>query len=503
MRSGHHEGNENAENNVNIASLESQIKNLLERSSSTVTKLDSQISKLDEQLSKNSATKRRKPRSPASVRVIPSAGAFSAASRGAHPFNKWLVCIAGEDSSRAAESDPLHITRPLTLDEMSIVSPNFRTRKLPENGSGRAVHQHAAERGMRERIPTTSERGRNKAVGELASSPGARMPDYSFLAPSALSSRSPFSEPRGQNQSARCRSPDLSVSPIERERREDRQDRIKASHAQPSSAGEGRPGTVNEGDLGKIEERLDGKLKRMFQILSSEVSANSASFASKRDVEMLQSQVTQLREEMVATKSDVVVALSECRAARVAFASEHWSVKKLLEQFESFKKKHQEDLLKLEQIADNAPKGSGSHQQARKASVDHSQDGNNSREGVKHLESAVATLERQMSETAALTSESSSSASARKVLVEEMFDKCDRVQQTVSRDLARYQEEALRREQGVVARCEELDRGLQKFTCRHSEAEDSHARLSKDLNKTISKVFSEKCSQRYNMQIHE
>jgi hypothetical protein len=213
---------------------------------------------------------------------------------------------------------------------------------------------------------------------------------------------------------------------------------------------------------------------------------------------MLQSQVTQLREEMVATKSDVAVALSECRAARVAFASEHWSVERLLEQFESFKKKHQEDLLKVEQRADNAPKGSGSHQQARKSSVDHSQDGN-SREGVKHLESAVATLERQMSGTAALTSESSSSASALKVLMEDMFDKCDSVQQTVSRDLARYQEEALKREQGVVARCEELERALQKFT----EADDSHARFSKDLRKTISKVFSENCSQRYNMQIHE
>jgi hypothetical protein len=500
MRTGHHAGNENAEHNVNIASLESQIKNLLERSSSTVTKLDSQISKLDEQLSKNSATKRRKPRSPASVRVIP--GAFSAASRGAHPFNKWLVCIAGEDSSRASESDPLHVTRPLTLDEMSIVSPNFRTRKPPENGSGWAAHQHAAELEMRERNPTTSERGRNKAVGELASSPGARMPDYSFRAPSALSSRSPFSELRGQSQSARCRSPDLSVSPIECGRREHRQDRIEASHAKPSSAGEGRPGTVNEGDLRRIEERLEDKLKRMFKTLSSEVSAHSASFVSKRDVEMLQSQVTQLREEMVATKSDVAVALNECRAARVAFASEHWSVKKLLEQFESFKKKHQEDLLKVEQRADNAPKGRGSHQQARKSSVDHSQDGN-SREGVKHLESAMATLERQMSETAALTSESSSSASALKVLMEEMFDKCDSVQQTVSRDLARYQEEALKREQGVVARCEELERGLQKFTRRHSEADDSHARLSKDLHKTISKVFSEKCSQRYNMQIRE
>ena len=87
--------------------------------------------------------------------------------------------------------------------------------------------------------------------------------------------------------------------------------------------------------------------------------------------------------------------------------------------------------------------------------------------------------------------------------MEDMFDKCDSVQQTVSRDLARYQEEALKREQGVVARCEELERGLQKFTRRHSEADDSHARLSKDLHKTISKVFSEKCSQRYNMQIRE
>jgi hypothetical protein len=494
MRTDHHAGNENAEHNVNVASLESQIKNLLERSSSTVTKLDSQISKLDEQLSKNSATKRRKPRSPASARVIPSAGAFAAASRGAHPFNKWLVCIAGEDSSRAAESDPLHVTRPLTLDEISIVSPNFRARKLPENGSGgrRAAQQHAAELEMRERIPTTSERGRNKAVGELASSPGARMPDYSFHAPSALSSRSPFSEPRGQSQSARCRSPDLSASPI-RGRREDRQDRIEASHAQPSSADEGRPGTVNEGDLRRIEERLEGKLQRMFQTLSSEVTAHSASFASKRDVEMLQSQVTQLREEMVATKSDVVVALNECRAARVAFASEHWSVKKLLEQFESFKKTHREDLLMLEQRADNAPKESGSHQQPRKSSVDHSQDGN-TREGVKNLESALATLERQMSETAALTSESSSSASTLKVLMEEMFFKCDVAQQTVSRDLARYQEEALKREQGIVTRCEELERGLQKLTCRHSEADDNYARLSKDLRKTISKVFSEKCS---------
>jgi hypothetical protein len=87
--------------------------------------------------------------------------------------------------------------------------------------------------------------------------------------------------------------------------------------------------------------------------------------------------------------------------------------------------------------------------------------------------------------------------------MEDMFDKCDSVQQTVSRDLARYQEEALKREQGIVTRCEELERGLQKLTCRHSEADDDYARLSKDLRKTISKVFSENCSQRYNMQIHE
>ena len=94
------------------SSLESQIKSLLERSSGTVKKLDCQISKLDQHLLKTSSAKRNKRR---------DAGPSLAAKAAAHPFNKWLVCIAGSDSSRAAESDPLN--RPLTFDEVSMASP--------------------------------------------------------------------------------------------------------------------------------------------------------------------------------------------------------------------------------------------------------------------------------------------------------------------------------------------------------------------------------------------
>jgi len=495
VRTDNHAEKENVEHDVNISSLEIQIKHLLERSSGTVAKLDGQISKLDEQLTKNSASKRRRPRTPATARVVPSARSSAAGrERDAHPFNKWLVCIAGEDSSRAAESDPLHVTRPLTLDEISIGSPNGHNRKLPLS------FQLATTRGKGERIATTPEQESDKAVRELASSPGARMPDYSFHAPSALSSRSPFSEERMQRLPVHARSPDLAFSPIGRGKREERQDRVATSPAQPGSARESRPNGVDEEDLRKMEERMEAKLRSMIQSLSSEVSAHSAHSASKRDVEILQSQVTRLKEEVVAAKSDVAVALKECRAARVAFASEHWSVKKLLEHFESFKKKHREDLLKLEQRASGAPKGSGKDQLASKASADEAHDGS-ARESVKHLELAVATLERQMTETAALANESTSSVSALKSLVEEVFEKCDAVQQTVSTGLAHCQDEAVKQEQGLIARCEELERGMEsldrKLTTRHSEADDSHARLCKDFHKTVSKVYPEKCSQSY------
>jgi hypothetical protein len=50
----------------------------------------------------------------------------------------------------------------------------------------------------------------------------------------------------------------------------------------------------------------------------------------------------------------------------------------------------------------------------------------------------------------------------------------------------------MRREKGVVARCEQLERGAEamgkNIAARYSEADDSVARVSKDVRKACSKV---------------
>ncbi len=443
-----------------ISSLESQIKSLLERSTGTVAKLDGQISKLDEHLSKSSATKRRKARTPAPPHVLAPA-AKGAGTQHSHPFNKWLVCVAGSDSSRAAESNLLTSNRPLTLDEISFSSPAARSRKLPQRVSSLSARRDG---------PATvrNDDATGTRAFKLASSPGNRMADYSFHAPSAVSSQSPWLEPRTRvHSTAGHRSPNGSKQG---------RDGLKVQSEQPSPfcavefARDRQMTPATDEDLAmKLEARMEAKLRSMFESVSNEINDHSA---SKRDLEMLQEQVTRLREEVVTAKSDVAVALKECRAARVAFASEHWSVKKIFEQLESLRKKHQQEVLELEQRVLTAAKEAVSCGDTKRVHgttpTGYGSASSEMREAVTRLEVAVAALQREVSETSEATSQSEASSAALKALVEELFEKCDAVQHA------------------TIAGAESLEK---KILERCHEADEAIARISKDMRKTSAKVL--------------
>ena len=507
---------ESAERDANISSLESQIKSLLERSTGTVAKLDGQISKLDEHLSKSSAVKRRKSRTAASaVRAVTSTNALSGLN-GAHPFNKWLVCIAGSDSSRAAESEMTERTHPLTLEEISCVSPKSFSRKVPNHtgrtgpqltGKDRNVRRHTgAGRRQPENIEgydvefphMVPEQGRDGVARELASSPGTRVPDYSFHAPSALSSFSPIA-PRTQSPLACeqnfCRNP---IVEARQPTRSNQVDSFKSPHQHASGAWAGKHVTVEAEDLHRLEVRMEEKLRAMFQSVSNEVTVH---FASKRDIDTLSGQLTRLREEVVVTKSDVAVALKECRAARVAFASEHWSVKKMLEQLEDMKRKHRQELLELEQRVLAARSSSPTEQVShfsKGTGAGRSPPGSSMYEQVTRLEIAVSSLDKQVAESTSMVNENASSAAALRSLVEEVFEKCDTVQQATNREINRFQEEALKRNRDVQEKYEQLRLGYEasetKIIARCSETDENVARVCKDTRKYTSKVTIFLCS---------
>jgi hypothetical protein len=530
-----------AKRDENIATLEGQIKSLLERSSGTVARLDNQISKLDQHLSKKSASKRRggKARTPATTNSVlgipPVAG-------DANPFNKWLVCIAGSDSSRAAESDPLSITRPLTLDEMQMTSPpdrcgsllqprkavcaqpkgdtqaSYRMADLVPQAAGSVVwpgqnRETADEQGASASAKTARGFSRNgDEVGrddkeelnvdgrssrhDLASMPGQRAPDLSFHAATGLSFH--MHDAGGfasiHSPPERSRSPNFSnileASPVQQAGHEG-----KISH--PSDAQlytsnffrKDKRDAIDEDDLRRLEERMEAKIHAFLDSVRVGTTASS-----NNDVEALQQQVLRLREEVANTKSDVAVALKECRAARVAFASEHWSVKKLLEQLEDLKQTQRQDILDLQKRVEPISRAAF-HAEASPSSPLGKKSEQlliNTCATVTRLDAAVLTLQRQGTECAAAATESKASTTALRSLVQEMFEKSDAVQQASARDLAQHLDDSLVREKRMLKRFEELEQGFagleKRISSHYLETDEAVARTAKETRKACSKV---------------
>jgi len=501
--------------------------------SGTVAKLDGQISKLDEHLSKSSATKRRKPRTP---------GVALAEKDNTHPFNKWLGCIQGSDSSRAktlnfaAESDSLNFPNPLTLDKIIVGSPSLTQRrdeaarrvctKAPHSTTHataicmRSVERESQRRGEAAPFPHRAHTAREKCEAGsntrgddgVAGRDGHRVPDLSFHVPAALSLHVPssFSSLSSWTQSRahspahlRIRSPNFSASPVQGATDDDSPARDKRAGILPgallyASDHEEIPDGLDQADLRRLEDRMEAKVRSMLQAVSSQVQVHSA---SKSDLE---TQVSRLREEMAATKCDVKVALKECRAARVAFASEHWSVKKLLEQLEDLKQFQRQELLELEQRLNGAPVGvvlpaSSSDGTVGDGTcpdaVPKSQErlDSSSRQDVTRLEALVATLQRQVLETDAAASEGSSCATALKALVQEVYEKCDAVQQSASKDLADHKEESLRCQHTLLTRCDSVERSAEavekKMSLYHLEVDENVGRVHKQLINVSTKVL--------------
>lgn len=449
---------ENVDREEKISSLESQIKALLDRSCGSLSKLDGQIHKLDEHLSRSSASKRRKSRSP----PIALFSADLARRNCSNPFDKILGYIAGSDSSRV---DALTFAQPLTLDEITTVSP-VHNRRLGlaacRDACRDPTHQLKSEKGM----------GQGGSAGpQLASLPGNRMPEISFHPPSALSSLSPFTEPRTQGSPWLCEDHRNLFSPVlEENSRKGRQE----STASVSKAGERRRGEVDEDDLRLLEERMEQRIEAKFRDMLQSMSERCV---SRRDLELLQGQVTRLREEMLENKA-------ECRALRVAIASEHLSVKGVLEKMEGIKQEQQK--LETEQNMANATSG-----KKYKTEVEALIQINSG------LQVAVTALERQMADIAVVTAEhdssfaeADSSIAALRSLIDQVFEKCDALQKTTSRDFAG--EDLCFVKSIIMARCEKVEHrteALERIIASHClESDASAVRVSQDVREVCFKV---------------
>jgi len=448
---------ENVDREEKISSLESQIKALLDRSCGSLSKLDGQIHKLDEHLSRSSASKRRKSRSP----PIALFSADLARRNCSNPFDKILGYIAGSDSSRV---DALTFAQPLTLDEITTVSP-VHNRRLGlaacRDACRDPTHQLKSEKGM----------GQGGSTGpQLASLPGNRMPEISFHPPPAISSLSPFTEPRTQGSPWLCEDHRNLFSPVlEENSRKGRQE----STASVSKAGERRRGGVDEDDLRLLEERMEQRIEAKVRDMLQSMSERCV---SRRDLELLQGQVTRLREEMLENKA-------ECRALRVAIASEHLSVKGVLEKMEGIKQEQP----KLETEQNMATSGN-KYKTEVEALVQINNNG---------LQVAVTTLERQMADMAVVTAEHDSSfaehdssIAALRSLIDQVFEKCDALQKTASRDFAG--EDLCLVKSIIMARCEKVEHRTEALEriiasqCLDSDA--SAARASKDVREVCVKV---------------
>ena len=427
------------------SSLESQIKSLLERSNGTVKKLDGQISKLDEHLSKTSSAKRNKGR---------DAGPSLAAQAAAHPFNKWLVCIAGSDSSRAAESDPLN--RPLTFDEAP---------QSPQRSSS------ARRDSLR---PPGSRR-------DLASSPCHRSQTFPSRGPSAFRTLSPhcfaWADSPLQSSGAQAEQAPRTIT--------------KTSRLSPPSTAKNGKADFEVDDVQRLEERMEAKLHTMLQAATAKLAADAA---SKLDVEMLQVQCARLKEDQEATRADVAIALKECRAARAAFASEHWSAKKILQQAEQLKQGQEFDAREHDACGPAIP------EQRRWSVSDDTEDLHASQQplktedGLKEDGRERVTPRQKSSPTRVqvLCRVSTTDVSALRGLVEEVIEKCDALQQGTAREAARLQDDCARRDKSISARCEQLERGLQgtdkSIALIHADVDKNSARMSRDVNKVYSKM---------------
>jgi hypothetical protein len=173
----------------------------------------------------------------------------------------------------------------------------------------------------------------------------------------------------------------------------------------------------------------------------------------------------------------------------------------MLEQLEDMKRKHHQELLELEQRV-LASRSSSPTEQVSHISmgtdVGRSPPGSSVYEQVTRLEIAVASLDKQVSESTSMVNQNASSAAALRSLVEEVFEKCDTVQEATNREFSRYQEEEMKRNRDVQEKYEQLRLGYQasetKIIARCSETDENVARVSKDTRKYTSKVTVLLCS---------